>query len=126
MKAGDIELAGRRVLIVEDESMVSMIIEDALVDFGCVIVGSASRFEDADKKARSLSFDVAILDINLNGRQTLPIAEALAERGVAFVFATGYATSSIPEALRKAPILQKPFRLEELAQALRTALALAA
>jgi CheY-like chemotaxis protein len=126
VSAGEIELTGRRVLIVEDESMVSMIIEDALVDFGCVIVASASRFDDAADKAQSLSFDVAILDINLHGRQTLPIAEALAERGVAFLFVTGYAAATIPERLRKAPILQKPFRLDDLARTLRAAMALAA
>jgi DNA-binding NarL/FixJ family response regulator len=122
MKRDQLELAGRRVLVIEDESMVTMLIHDTLVDIGCEVVGSASRFDDAVEKARSLSFEVAILDLNLSGRHTLPIAEALAERKIAFVFATGYGGASLPEPLRQAPILHKPFDQRDLEGALRTAL----
>lgn len=117
-----IELANRQVLVIEDESMVAMLIEDMLGEIGCKIVGSASRFDDAAEKATSLSFDVAILDINLRGRQTLPIAEALADRNCAFIFATGYGVIGIPEPLRKVPVLQKPFQQRDLERALRAAL----
>jgi CheY-like chemotaxis protein len=117
-----IRLADRRVLVIEDESMVAMLIEDMLEEIGCKLVGSASRFDDALEKARSLSFDVAILDINLHGQQTLPIAETLADRNSAFIFATGYGAISMPETLRKVPILAKPFQQRDLERALRAAL----
>ncbi len=123
MNAPDNDLAGRRVLIIEDEFMVTMLIQDTLSDIGCEVVGLASRFAEATEKAQSLSFDVAILDINLNGQQTFPIAEILTERRTAFVFATGYGEMNIPEALRIAPILQKPFQQRDLERALRAALA---
>lgn len=116
-------LVGRRVLVIEDESLVSMLLEDTLAEIGCEIAGLASRFNDAMKKAISLSFDVAILDVNLNGQQTFPIAEALNERGLPFVFATGYGSGSLPAQLQHAPVLQKPFHQYELERALGAALA---
>src|SRR5689334_1216651 len=100
-------LVGRRVLVVEDESLVTMLLQDTLADIGCEVVGSASRFNDAVAKASSLDFDIAILDVNLNGDQTFPIAEALVQRGAAFVFATGYGERSVPRDLHNVPILQK-------------------
>ena len=118
-------LVGRRVLVIEDEAMITILIQDTLVDIGCEVIGSASRFDDAAIKAASLSFDVAILDVNLNGKQTFAIAEALVKRGTAFVFATGYGAASLPESLQEVPILQKPFQQQDLERALRTALALA-
>jgi CheY-like chemotaxis protein len=116
------DLAGLRVLLVEDESLIVMLVEDALTDFGCEIAGVASRFDDAVKKARVLDFDIAILDVNLNGLRTFPIAEIIRSRGIAFVFATGYGAMSIPEGLNAVPVLQKPFAAPELERALRTAL----
>jgi CheY-like chemotaxis protein len=116
------ELAGRTVFLVEDESLIIMMIEDALADLGCEVVGVASRFDDAITKARTLAFEIAILDVNLNGLRTFPIAETLAARGIPFVFATGYGATSVPEPLKSAPVLQKPFALNDLAQALSTAL----
>lgn len=114
--------AGCRVLIVEDESMVAMLLEDSLAEIGCEVVGLASRFDEAMEKARSLSFDVAVLDVNLNGQRTFPIAEALMERGIAFVFATGYGAGSLPPSLRTAPILEKPFQQRDLERVIRAAL----
>jgi DNA-binding response OmpR family regulator len=116
------ELVGRRVFVVEDESMVTMLIEDTLADIGCEVIGSASRFEEAIAKAKSLSFEVAILDVNLNGQQTFPIAEALSERGIPFVWATGYSGASLPKSLPNAPLLPKPFHQRDLERALRAAL----
>jgi two-component SAPR family response regulator len=83
---------------------------DTLADIGCEIVGSANRFSDALEKAKSLPFEIAILDVNLNGDNTLPIAEALVQRGVAFVFATGYDSTNLPPSLQKVPVLEKPFQ----------------
>lgn len=122
MDACDNGLAGRRVLVIEDESMVSMLLQDTLADIGCEVIGIASRFADAIEKAKSLSFDVAILDVNLNGEQTIPIAEMLAERGLAFVFATGYGAASLPASLRSVPVVQKPFHQRDLERVLRAAL----
>ena len=116
------DLAGLRVLVIEDEAMVAMLIQDTLAEIGCEVIGVASRLNDAIEKAKSLAFDIAILDVNLNGRQTVPIAASLAERGVAFVVATGYLAASLPESLQRVPILQKPFRQRDLERALRAAL----
>jgi CheY-like chemotaxis protein len=115
-------LAGRRVLVVEDESMVTMLLQDFLEDLGCEVAGIASRLKEALEKIDALTFDVAILDVNLNGQQTLPVAQALLERGRAIVFATGYAATSVPPELRAVPILQKPFQQQDLERALRAAL----
>lgn len=121
-KGGD--LAGRRVFVIEDESLVRMFIEDMLSDIGCEIVGTASRFDEAVSKANGLSFDVAILDVNLNGQPAFPIAKALSERGVPFVWATGYGSGGLPPTHQKAPILHKPFQQSDLERALRAALML--
>ena len=121
MDAAD-DLSGRRVFIIEDESMVTMLLEDILADIGCEIAGMAFRFADALEKARSLSFDVAIVDVNLNGQHTFPIADVLSQRGLAFVFSTGYGAATIPPALQHAPVLQKPYQQPDLERALRAAL----
>jgi DNA-binding NtrC family response regulator len=99
-----------------------MLIEDILADIGCEVAGLASRFDDAMGKAKELSFDVAVLDVDLNGRRTFPIAEALLSRGTPFVFATGYGTTSLPAKLQAVPILEKPFEQADLEIALRAAL----
>jgi CheY-like chemotaxis protein len=117
------ELAGRRVLVIEDESMVMMLLQDMLGDIGCVVVDSASRFDEAIAKARTSAFDVAILDVNLNGERTFPIAEVLTERGQRFAFATGYGVGSLPPRFGGRPVLQKPFQQQELERVLRAALA---
>lgn len=123
MGLANTDLSGRRVLVVEDESRIAMLIRDTLEDMGCEVVATAARFDDAWEKATSLPFDVALLDVNLDGETSYPIAEALAERGRAFVFATGYGTSNVPEALHNAPVLQKPFMRRDLERALQQALA---
>lgn len=122
MMSGESGLAGRRVLVIEDEAMVSMFIEDTLADIGCEVAGVASRFDEAVDKVAALAFDVAILDVNLNGRQTFPIAEALGRRGIAFLFATGYGTASLPPSFQNAPVIQKPFQQRDLERVLREAL----
>lgn len=122
MEASIPGLLGRRVLVIEDEAMVSMLIEDWLIDMGCVVVAAASRLDDGLAKAKSLAFDAAILDVNLAGERSFGIAETLQLRNLPFVFATGYGQTSIPETLRKAPVLQKPFSPAELERALLTAL----
>jgi CheY-like chemotaxis protein len=116
-------LVGRRIFVVEDESVITMLLQDMFEELRYEVVNLASRFQDALDKAKTLSFEVAILDVNLNGQRTFAIAEALTERGLPFVFATGYGAAAVPENFRDAPVLQKPFRLADLERAVRTALA---
>ena len=107
-----------RVLIVEDEMLVAMNIEDMLLDLGHEVAGLASRLGAALALAEEAEFDAAMLDVNLAGENSFPVAERLAARGIPFLFATGYGVQGIEERFRDRPILQKPFRAAELAQAL--------
>jgi len=115
--------AGKRALIVEDEWLVSELVQDMLIELGYQIAGTASRMEEAVAKTSSVEFDIAVLDVNLRGQLTFPLAENLASRGVAFVFLTGYGQAVLPDAFRSRPILQKPFMQPELARVLAAALA---
>jgi DNA-binding NarL/FixJ family response regulator len=119
----DGSLSGRRVLIVEDQSMVAMLLEDTLAELGCEIVGMAASFDEAAEKAASLSFDVAIVDINLNGEHTTTIAERMVLERRPLVLTTGYGSANLPSSLQRIPLLQKPFALQELRRAIRQALA---
>jgi CheY-like chemotaxis protein len=115
-------LSGLKVLIVEDESLVSMLIEDALADLGCRVVGVASGVDEALDKAATLPLDAAILDVNLHGKQTAAVAEILKRRGVPFLFATGYGVGGLPDGFRNTPFLQKPFHEADLERVLRQTL----
>ena len=105
-----------RVLIVEDEIVVALFLEDMLAEFGYEVAGVASRLDDAI--ARDPDYDAAVLDVHLNGRNVFDFADALAGRGAPFVFATGYGERGIPDRHRGRPVLQKPFRPDDLKQAL--------
>jgi len=112
----------RRILVVEDELMIRMLLEDMLGELGYTVAAEAGRLEDALAAAQSADIDVAILDVNLNGQPILPVADALAARGTPFVFATGYGERGLPEPYRDRPTLKKPFQLEGLKQMLDNAL----
>ena len=112
-----------RVLIVEDELMIRMLLEDMLEELGYTVAAEAGRIDEALDAIKNGGFDVAILDVNLNGENTAPIAEALAARGLPFVFATGYGEHGLPEAFRDRPTLKKPFQVDGLHQLLQSALA---
>ena len=98
-----------RVLVVEDESLVAMFLEDVLEDLGHQMVGPYSRVDAALAAAQAEDFDVAILDVNVNGQAIFPVAEAIAARGIPFIFSTGYGQKSLPEEYRSRPTLDKPF-----------------
>src|SRR3984893_6440856 len=117
----DISAAGKRVLVVEDELMIRMLLQDMLADLGHTLAGEAGRIEDAVALARQGEFDIAILDVNLNGQPISPVVEVLLERGVPFVFATGYGQRGVPEPYRGSPPLQKPFQTDALAEAINAA-----
>jgi CheY-like chemotaxis protein len=110
------------VLLVEDETMIRMLVADMLADLGYDIAAEAGDVEQAMKLARSATYDLAILDVNVNGKLISPVAEVVAARNLPFVFATGYGAEGLPEQYRQHPALQKPFRLEALKQAIDAAL----
>ena len=111
-------LEGLRVLVVEDEMMVSMLIEDMLSDLGCTVVGPASRLDEAIELAGASDLDCAVLDVNLGGQPIFPLADLLRERGKPFAFATGYGDAGIRDVDKGTPVLQKPFREGDLARVL--------
>jgi CheY-like chemotaxis protein len=119
-------LAGQRVLLIEDEALVMMLLEDTQTEIGCEIGGVASRVDETVEKVASLSFDIAVLDVNLKGRQTFDAARCIAGRGIPFAFATGYGAASLLADFRDISILQKPFQQRDLEAALRVALSGAA
>ena len=116
-------LRGRRVLVVEDETMIAMLVEDMLGDLGCVVVGPAHRLEEALEVVRlEDGIDVALLDVNLAGEPVFTLADALRAKGVPAIFATGYGEVGLRDVDRGAPVLHKPFRIGDLAEALGEAL----
>ena len=112
------QLAGLRVLVVEDEMMVSMLIEDMLTDLGCSVVGPASRLDEAIALAEAGGIDCAVLDVNLGGQPICPLADLLRTQGRPFAFATGYGDAGLRDVDRGCPVLQKPFREGDLARVL--------
>ncbi|AOA72968.1 response regulator [Stenotrophomonas rhizophila] len=107
-----------RVLVVEDESLIAMLVEDGLETLGYEVVGPVGTVDAALRIVEQTPFDLALLDINLGGKQSFPIAEALESRGIPYVFLTGYDRSSLPLAFQHRFGLQKPFRMSALQQAL--------
>ncbi len=112
-------LDGLRVLVVEDEMLVSMLVEDMLMEFGCDIVGPAPDLDQAMALADTAELDAAILDVNVGGRQIFPVADRLKDRGIPFAFASGYGEAGLIEAHRGTPVLQKPFRQGDLERVLK-------
>lgn len=120
----DEPLSGAKVLVLEDETLVSMMVEDMLLDLGCEVVGPFAKLDQALAYLGSGGgqIDAALLDVNLGGVRSFPMAEALADKGVPFVFTTGYDESGLPDIWRGRPTLRKPFMMGEMADALRKAL----
>jgi CheY-like chemotaxis protein len=111
----------RRALVVEDEVLVGMLLEEMLHELGYELAALSTHLDEALSLARTTQFDVALLDINLNGRQSFPVADVIRERGLPFLFATGYGSRILAAPYHDAPILQKPFSLDELRVALARA-----
>jgi CheY-like chemotaxis protein len=112
-------LAGRRVLLVEDEMIVAWLLEDMLAELGCVVLGPAARIDQAVSIINVEPLDAAVLDVNLNGQNSYPVADALVARGVPFAFSTGYAGGRLGEGYRSFAVLQKPYQSVELADTLQ-------
>lgn len=113
-------LSSLKVLVVEDEALVSMLVEDMLTDLGCTIVGPAAEIEEALRLAGSADIDAALLDVNLGGRPIFPVADSLKARGVPFAFASGYGEAGLTEEHKGATVLQKPFREADLRRVLES------
>ena len=110
----------RSILLVEDEVMIRMMVADMLEELGYTIVGEAGDIDEGVRLVQVTDFDIAILDVNVNGRVISPVAEAVQMRGLPFVFATGYGSQGVPEKFRDRPTLQKPFQIETLANTIES------
>jgi len=116
-------LKGRRVLVVEDEMMIAIMVGDMLEELGCAVVGPANRLDAAlELFDAEPDLDAALLDINVGGKSVFPLADALRKKGVPAIFSTGYGEAGLREADKGAPVLHKPFRAGDLARALTAAL----
>jgi len=103
-------LAGRSILVVEDEMLLAMDIEELVRAAGCTVIGPVGTVSDAMRKLREVRPDGAILDVNISGEMVFPIADALHEAGIPFMIVTGYTREHVPERHRERPFLQKPYK----------------
>lgn len=112
---------GRHALVVEDEVIVGMLIEDMLQELDYEVAALSTHLDQAMDLARSIDVDFAVLDLNLNGRLSYPVADVLRQRGVPFIFATGYGAKILLPPYAGTPTLQKPFHLNDLRRILADA-----
>jgi DNA-binding response OmpR family regulator len=116
------EASGTRVLLVEDEGLVALMIEDMLDELGFEVVASAAHVNKACELASAASFDLGLLDVNLAGEFVFPVARILRARNIPFLFSTGYGGPPLEEEFRNAPAIGKPFTADQLSEKLRTLL----
>ena len=111
-------MSGKRILVVEDEVIVAMLLEDILADAGATVVGPAARVARALELLEAEPVDAALLDLNLAGEVTIPVAEELKRRGIPFAFATGYGKGlELPPKLAEAAsVVPKPYRRQDIAE----------
>lgn len=107
-----------RILVVEDEMTIALMIEDMLLELGHEVVDLAMRLPQAEDAARKANFDLAVLDVNLDGRKSFPVAEILAAHGIPYVFATGYGGGGLDIGYSSRPVLTKPFMVDDLKAAI--------
>jgi CheY-like chemotaxis protein len=111
-------LANKRVLVVEDEYLISMLIEDTLLDHRCLVVGPFATLSEALVAAETENVDIALLDVNLRGEKVYPVAELLTQRGIPFVLLSGYGNGAIPSDRPDWVSCCKPFTAHDLAEAM--------
>ena len=111
-------LDGVRVLVVEDEYLIAILIEEILEAAGCIVMGPIPRLREALDAVEHDDYDAAVLDVNLAGERINPVADALSERNVPFLFVTGYGANALPGEHAQRPHICKPFRMGELIGAL--------
>ena len=105
---------GTKVLLVEDEGTIAMLIEEMLEDLECTVVASVAQLAKAMQVADVVDVDLAILDVNLAGDRVFPVARILRARSIPFLFSTGYGGSGLPEEFSDCPVLHKPFAEKDL------------
>jgi CheY-like chemotaxis protein len=108
--------SGRNILVVDDETLITMLLEDMLDGLGHRVVGPANRLGEAIELARTASIDCAILDLRLDGEFSWAVAEALQARNIPFAFASGDDAGRSGSRFEAAPVLQKPFNLADLSR----------
>jgi DNA-binding response OmpR family regulator len=108
----------RRILVVEDEALVAMLVEDALIDAGFAVIGPARTVSQALEMLKADPPDAAVLDLNLGGENSVSVADALAARAIPFLVATGYGAAGLPAHLKHIPVLPKPYDPADLTVAL--------
>ena len=113
-----------RILIVEDEAFIALTLEDMLDELGFAVAGTVSHVADAVEMIAREAIDGALLDVNLGTQKIDPVADLLAQRGCPFIFTTGYGRSGIPASHADRPVLQKPFRMDDLATILNAEIVL--
>lgn len=112
------DLAGKSVLVVEDEVLIAMLVEDLLEEAGCIVIGPFAQVEEALAAAGTETVDIALLDVNVRGEQVFPVAYQLERRGVPFLFLTGYGDVALPRDRPNWKAHPKPFHPSYLAECL--------
>ena len=126
--AGETEQDGTaqpRILIVEDEPLIALMLGDMLAELGFTVAASVTQVGDALSQLETLRIDIALLDVNIGAQKIDPVADLLAARGTPFIFTTGYGNAGVPSKYSERPILQKPFHINDLENILRNQLELA-
>ncbi len=116
-----IDTKAHRILIVEDEALIAIQLENSLIALGHNVEAIATRMDKAILLARAVDIDFAVLDVNVAGIQSFPVADILRLRGISFMFATGYGIAGLIDGYRDEVTLRKPYGSEELASALARA-----
>ncbi len=116
-------LSGRTILVVEDEMILLWNMESVLAELGGTAIVTAATVDQALAAIQTRAFDLAILDVNLDGEPSYAIADALTALGVPFIFSTGYSTPALGGSYRNRPVLRKPYRDDEVEQILTSLLA---
>jgi two-component SAPR family response regulator len=114
-------LTGKRILVVEDEALIAVMVEDMLIEMGGEVVGPAATVDDALEMARGETLDAAVLDVNVRGRRIDPVAEALMARGVPVLFATGYGEVKLASGA-PVTVIDKPYTQDKLSRGIAAAM----
>jgi len=112
------ETTGRNLLVVEDEPLVAMMLQDVLGEAGYVVIGPIAQLDRAVEAAQQQAIDLALLDVNLMGKQVYPVAAVLVSRGIPFLFMSGYGDGSLPAEYAGRPAVAKPYKMKALLDAL--------
>ncbi len=125
MNDSNVNLRGVQVLVVEDEAILSMILQDFLEDLGCVIVGPAHALPEALSLAEDAAIDIALIDVNLQRVEAFPVGDVLVQRGIPFIFMSGDDDLQRNDTFGQRPVLRKPFAMREVPVIIQSVLGIA-